>query len=111
MLYENINTIEKLKEFVDKLNELSHYDQYVLVDNVFMQKGKRALDLNLKEIPRKGNVSHQRWLFAIGENFTFYATFRINSKLSVEKPEMKTGAYEKIYFHLSENDISGISQN
>lgn len=107
MLYEYINNESDLQEFVQRLNELSHFDKYQLINNVFKIN---VVTLNIPELPRKNKVSHQRWWFSIGDKYQCFVTFRINSKLPIERPT-GTGVYEKIHFHLNENDISGISQN
>lgn len=106
MLYDFINTEEQLVEFVKKLNDLSHYEKYQLFNYVFPTK---LLDLRPKGFKNTKYLMYNKWIIPIGK-FQIYSTTRINSKNPIDNPELKTGLYEKIYFHLNIDD-QGISQN
>ena len=106
MLYENITTESELIEFVKMLNDLTHYEQYLLFNNIFQTD---LLDLRPSNFKHTSNISYYRWLIKVG-SFGIYSTTKINKRNPIENPDLKTGLYEKIHFHLSPDD-TGISQN
>ena len=105
MLYDNIINENQLREFVDSLNKITHYEKYLLFNDVF-QTG--VYELRAKGLPIDLNTHYQKWLFPVGPFFVF-ASVKINKKNPTENPDFKTGFYEKIYFHLKPED-NGISQ-
>ena len=105
MLYENIITEDQLSEFVDSLNKITHYEKYLLFNNIF-ETG--IYELRATGLPMDEKTHFQKWLFPVGSYFVF-ASVKINRRNPVENPDFKTGFYEKIYFHLKPED-NGISQ-
>lgn len=104
--YEHINTYEELNLFVEKLNQLTHYERYLLFANIFDTDTVSVNDPEFNKVV--GNTYLQMWVTTVGR-FSLYLTTKINSHNFIDNPEMKTGAIEKIYFHLSIDD-PGISQ-
>lgn len=106
LLYEHINTKEQLIEFVDHLNTLPVREKHLLFTHIF---NTRSIDIAPKDFPRTQKIFFQKWWFAV-KQYAVYVTVKINKKLPLEKPELKSGLYEEIYFHLNPQDYSGISQ-
>lgn len=106
MLYENIKTETELTEFVDSLNGISHYEKYLLFNNIF---NTGVYDLRPKDLPITEETHFQKWIFPVGTFFVF-ATVKINKRNPIENPDFRTGFYEKFYFHLLPDD-TGISQS
>lgn len=107
LLFDQIDSQEQLKEFVQKLNERSHYEKYLLFLEVFKPK---VLDLNPKGFPRNSRSQYQIWWFWTNK-YKIYTTVKINYDFPLENPEAKTGFYEDFHFHLFPIDYSGISQD
>ena len=105
MLYDNIITEDQLSEFVDSLNKITHYEKYLLFNNIF---DIGIYELRVKDLPVTETTHFQKWLFPAGPYFVF-ASVKINLENPAVNPEFKTGFYEKIYFHLKPDD-NGISQ-
>jgi hypothetical protein len=105
MIYENIITEDQLREFVDSLNKITHYEKYLLFNNIF-ETG--IYELKPKDLPKTETTYFQKWIFPVGPYFVF-ASVKINLENPTVNPEFKTGFYEKIYFHLKPDD-NGISQ-
>ena len=105
MLYENIITEDQLSEFVDSLNKITHYEKYLLFNDIFHTG---VYELVAKGLPQTDKINYQKWLFPVGPYFVF-ASVKINLRNRLENPDFKTGFYEKIYFHLNPED-NGISQ-
>ena len=106
MLYKHISTQKELSEFVKKLNEITHYERYLLFAHVF-----ETTTVNRSESVLSNEDKHiylEMWSMKIGD-FIVYITTRINTRNFIDNPEIKTGAIENIYFHLTPDD-PGISQ-
>lgn len=104
--YEKITTEQELTDFVSSLNNITHYEQYLLFHNIF---NTGVFDLRPKELPFTENTHFQKWIFPVGGFFVF-ATVKINKRNPIDNPDFKTGFYEKFYFHLLPDD-PGISQS
>lgn len=106
-IFEDIRTADQLREFVEELNNLPQQKRYLLFNYVFERK---IHDLRPKDFPITRESHFQQWWFAVGDSVVF-ATVKINKKNPTENPDLKTGFYENIYFHLNPDDTSGISHN
>ena len=107
LLYEHINTKEQLIEFVDHLNTLPVREKHLLFVEIF---NPRVFDFMADKFPKRNKIYFEKWWFAV-RTFPVYATIKINKKLPLERPDLKSGLYEEIYFHINPEDNSGISQN
>lgn len=105
-LYEHISTKDQLIEFVEHLNTLTVREKHLLFVEVFQP---RIFDFMADKFPRRNQVYFEKWWFAV-RTFPVYATIKVNKKLPIEKPELKSGFFEEIYFHINPEDNSGISQ-
>lgn len=104
--YEKITTDQELTAFVSSLNNITHYEKYLLFDHIF---DTGIYEIRAKGLPITENTHFQKWIIPVG-NFFIFATVKINKRNPVDNPDFKTGAYEKFYFHLLPDD-PGISQN
>lgn len=100
MLYEHIKTTDQLSEFVEKLNSLPLYDRYMLFQHVF---DTRVHELRPLNFPVTGNSHYQKWWFNVGD-FAVFSTVKINKRNFIENPDIQTGFYENIYYHLNPDD-------
>lgn len=107
LLFDQIDSQEQLKEFVQKLNESFLYEKYLLFLEVFKPK---VLDLNPKGFPMNSRNKYEIWWFWANK-YKIYVTVKINYDFPLENPEAKTGFYEDFHFHLFPIDYSGISQD
>lgn len=105
MLYDNINTELELNEFVNKLNEISHFERYQIFHYAFETK---LLQLHSEYFTNTAERFFNLWGIKVGR-FGIYSTTQMNVRNHIENPHLRTGVYEKIYFHLNPAD-TGISQ-
>ena len=63
----------------------------------------------LKSIKNTTQNHVQKWWFSVNK-FPVYAYVKIDMKLPIKRPDLKSGMYEQIYFTTNTNDFSGISQ-
>lgn len=105
--YEQIETKDQLREFVEHLNTLPVREKHLLFVEIFKP---HIYDWMAEQFPKRRKIYFEKWWFAV-KDFPVYATIKINKKLPLEKPELKSGLYEQIYFHIDPNDNSGISQH
>lgn len=106
-IFDHIHTAEQLKDFVDELNGLSLFHRYIAFERFLQPK---IHDLRPNNFPVTKDSHYQQWWFAIKE-FVVFTTVKINKLNPTKNPDLKTGFYENIYFHLNPDDTSGISHN
>lgn len=106
MLYEHISTKEELELFVKKLNEITHHERYLLFNYTFTTS---VYSPYFRMRKTTGDVYDEMWVVKVG-TFQIYATTRINRNNDIENPEMRTGMYQNIYFHIDPAIPPGISQ-
>ena len=106
MLYENIINEDQLREFVDSLNKITHYEKYLLFIYIFDVRLHKSV---IKDASENGVITYQQWKLSIGE-FMVYITVKLNRYLFIDSPEKETGIYDNIFFHIDSNDKNGISQ-
>ncbi|WP_234110124.1 hypothetical protein [Chryseobacterium sp. R2A-55] len=108
-----VNDEKDLAEFVEHLNLLDHYQQYLAFNNILELRVLETVCKNYPRTNQNGGIlrgNYQKWYGAVN-HFTYYVTVKIDYDFPEFEPEMNTGFYADFFFHTHPADMSGISQD